>query len=113
MRPRCVHLLPATEAAGAENQALSLLRQLHDRAELDLELVCFRRGRNHERFEEIGIPVHVLESRARLSIDLPRRVRALRRLYADDRPAVLHTWLFEGNVVGLFAARVWPQTAVV
>lgn len=111
--PLCVHLLPDTDAAGAENQALSLLSELRERPDLDLELVHFGIGRNHERFEALGIPIRELGRRARLSLDFPRRVRALRRLYGSAPPDILHTWLFEANVVGLWAARRWPRTQVV
>src|SRR5205807_8987489 len=37
----------------------------------------------------------------------------LRGLYGDDPPDILHTWLYEANVIGLWAARAWPGTKVV
>jgi glycosyltransferase involved in cell wall biosynthesis len=110
---RCVHLVPETYPAGAENQALALLNELRTRDEFALEVVCFEPGRSHEKFLQLDIPVHVIGRRRRLSIDLPRRVRALRRIYADEPPDILHTWLFEAHVVGLAATRRWPRTRVV
>src|SRR5439155_25866789 len=110
---RCVHLVPETYPAGAENQALALLRELRARDELALEVVCFETGRSHEKFLALDIPVHVIGRRRRLSIDFPRRVRALRSIYADEPPEILQTWLFEANVVGLAAARRWPNTRVI
>jgi glycosyltransferase involved in cell wall biosynthesis len=112
-KPRCVHLVPETYPAGAENQALALLHELRRRDELALELVCFEGGRSHQKFLELDIPVHVIGRRRRLSIDFPRRVRALRRIYSDEPPDILHTWLFEAHVVGLAAARRWTRTRVV
>src|SRR3954469_24969100 len=90
---RCVHLLPDTDDAGAENQALALLAGLAGRPELELELVYYGAGRNHQRFVDLGIPVRQIPRRARLIVDLPRRIRALRRLYRDAPPAILHTWM--------------------
>ena len=101
---RCVHLVPETYPAGAENQALALLRELRARDELALEVVCFESGRSHQKFLALDIPVHVIGRRRRLSMDFRRRVRALRSIYADEPPDILHTWLFEANVVGLAAA---------
>jgi glycosyltransferase involved in cell wall biosynthesis len=110
---RCVHLVPETYPAGAENQALALLDELRRRAGFALELVCFEPGRSHEKFLALDIPVHTIGRRRRLSLDFPRRVHALREIYADRHPDILHTWLFEAHVVGLAAARRWPRTRVV
>jgi glycosyltransferase involved in cell wall biosynthesis len=110
---RCVHVLPETAAAGTENQVLDLLRELARRDHVEPELVCFAPGRNHARFLELGIPVHEIGRRRRLALDAPRRVRALRRRYAERAPDILHTWLFEATAVGLWAARSWPAAKVV
>lgn len=111
--PLCVHVVPDTDDAGAENQALYLLGALAQRGELRLELAYFGAGRAQARFEALGIPLRHLPRRGRLALDFPRRVRALRRLYRDDPPALLHTWLFEANAIGLAAARRMPGTKVV
>lgn len=110
---RCVHLIPETLQAGAELQALALLEGLRERTALDLEIVYFAAGRLHDRFARLGIPMHRVERRRRLLFDFPSRVKRLRAIYEPEAPALLHTWLFEGNVIGLAAARVWPQTRAV
>ena len=112
-RLRVVHLLPDTDDAGAENQARYLIAGMRDRDAVEPELVYFGRGRGHRAFEELGVPLRELPRRRRLALDVFRRARALRRLYADRPPDVLHTWLLEGNIVGLLAARAWPGTRVV
>jgi glycosyltransferase involved in cell wall biosynthesis len=112
-RARCVHLLPDTDAAGAENQALALLRSLSDGDDLDLELAYFEEGRNHASFEALGLPLRRLGRERRFALDAARRVRALRRAYDGRPPALLHTWLFEAHVVGLWAARAWRSTRTV
>jgi glycosyltransferase involved in cell wall biosynthesis len=108
-----VHVIPDTHDAGAENQALYLLRSLSALPTMRLELAYFGAGRAHDRFAALGIPLHALPRRGRLAIDFPRRVSALRRLYRDDPPALLHTWLFEANAIGLAAARRLSGTQVV
>jgi glycosyltransferase involved in cell wall biosynthesis len=80
---------------------------------LRLELVYFGVGRAHERFAALGIPMRLLPRRGRLALDFPRRVSALRRVYRDDPPALVHTWLFEANAIGLAAARGLRGTKVV
>jgi glycosyltransferase involved in cell wall biosynthesis len=110
-RPCVVHVLPETGAAGAERQALYLLGELRNRP-WRVEVVYFRPGQLHSQFESLDVPLRKLVPRARLSVDWYRRGRALRSLY-DSPPAILHTWLFEANVVGGVAARRWPATRLV
>lgn len=112
-RPVCVHLLPDTHEAGAENQARYLLEELVDLDRFDLEFVYFGEGRAHDEFTRLGIPLRQVSRRARLAIDLPGRARRVRRLYGTQPPDILHTWLLEGNIIGLLAARAWPETRVV
>src|SRR5205823_14668059 len=66
-----------------------------------------------DRFEELGVPLRELGRRRRLALDARRRVEALRSIYAERPPEILQTWLFEGNAIGLWAARAWPDTRVV
>lgn len=110
---RCLHLLPDTDDAGAENQARYLLSGLRERGELQVELAYFDAGRLHTAFEELGIPLHHVPRKRRLATDLVGRTRRLRHAFAGHSPDILHTWLLEGNLVGLLAARAWPQTRVV
>lgn len=108
---KCLHLLPDTDAAGAERQALYLLRGLIERG-VDCETAYFRAGLGHPSFEALGVPLRQIPRRRPLTVDL-RRSRELRALYRRRPPDVLHAWLYEGNVVGLRAARGWPRTKVV
>src|SRR4051812_25482840 len=110
--PRCVHLIPDTHAAGAENQALNVLRGLRDRG-FELEVVYFEEGRLHESFEQLGVPLRRIPRRRRLSLDWWRRSRGLRALYEGNPPDILHSWLFEGNAIAVIAARRLPGTRVV
>jgi glycosyltransferase involved in cell wall biosynthesis len=112
-RPLCVQLLPETQDAGAENQARYLMEGLVERGEFDVELAYFSRGRGHDAFRELGIPMREIARRGRFRFDVFGRARRLRRAYAERRPDVLQTWLLEGNIVGLLAARAWRSTAVI
>jgi glycosyltransferase involved in cell wall biosynthesis len=110
---RCVHLVPDTRDAGAENQARYLLEALRDDARFAPELAHFGVGRAHRPFVELGLPMLHVPRLRRFRFDAYGRVRRLRRAYEAEPPAILHTWLLEGNVIGLAAARSWPGTRVV
>jgi glycosyltransferase involved in cell wall biosynthesis len=110
---RCLHLLPDTGDAGAESQALYLLRGLAELPEFDPELVYFGEGGGHENFAGLGIPTWHIPRRRRLTLDLPRRARELRKLVAARSPDLVHTWLYEANVVGLAALRTFPDIRLV
>jgi glycosyltransferase involved in cell wall biosynthesis len=112
-RPHCVHVVPQTHDGGAENQARYLLGGLRDLGVLELEIVYFERGRAHEQFEALGLPMRPVERRRRLLLDLVPRGRRLGALLADRPPAIMHTWLPEGNLVGLIAARRLRGTRLV
>jgi glycosyltransferase involved in cell wall biosynthesis len=109
--PRVLFVLGITAFGGAENQCRYLLDALRGQG-LDLELVCFRRGAAHERFEALGIPVHIVRARMPVTIDWYRRARGLRRVAGGRGPDILHTWLYEAHPVGLVASRCWPTTRV-
>src|SRR3989440_1711341 len=106
--PRVVFVLGETASGGAENQCRYLLEALRGRG-LELELVYFRRGRQHERFEALGIPLHEVPARARLALDLHRRARYLRPLVRARDPDILHTWMYEAHQVALLAAGSRPR----
>ncbi len=113
MSSRCVHLVPDTRDAGAENQVRYLLESLRDDARFAPELAYFGVGRAHRQFVELGLPMLHVPRLRRFRFDAYGRVRRLRRAYAAEPPTILHTWLLEGNVIGLAAARAWPGTRVV
>jgi glycosyltransferase involved in cell wall biosynthesis len=112
-RPLCVQLLPETQDAGAENQARYLFAELAAGGRFETELAYFAAGRGQSAFEAVGAPMRLIPRRRRFRFDLPGRTRRLRRAYAARHPDVLQTWLLEGNIFGLLAARAWPETAVV
>lgn len=110
---RAVHLLPDTHEAGAENQARYLIEGLQAEPEVDVGILYFGEGRAHKRFEALGVDRRKVPRHRRLAFDLPSRVRRVRAAYAGEEPDILHTWLVEGNLVGLIAARKWKSTRVI
>jgi glycosyltransferase involved in cell wall biosynthesis len=111
--PRVLHLIPSTDDAGAENQARYLIEHLNADGRYAPEVAYFRRGRAHARFEALGVPLRRLPARSPLLLDLPRRTVACRRAYGGDRPEIVQSWLFEGNLVAGCAFGGWPETRVV
>jgi glycosyltransferase involved in cell wall biosynthesis len=110
-RPLCVQLLPSTFGAGAENQAHHLIAGIGGRDELEIELAYFGAGALHQSFEALGVPLrHVPRGRR---FGLLGRAKRLRSAYSGREPELLHTWLLEGNIIGLLAARAWGRTGVV
>src|SRR5256885_8131512 len=103
-RPLCAHLLPDTHDAGAEMQALYVVSALAEHGDFKPELAYFEAGRGHARFAALGIGMHNIGRRRRFIVDYRRRVKRLREAYASRPPDILHTWLFEGNTIGLGAA---------
>lgn len=112
-RPLCVHLLPETHDAGAENQARYLVAGLAAQDDFELEIAYFAAGRAQHAFETLGLPMLNVPRLRRFRYDAYGRVRRLRRSYAGHEPDIFHTWMLEGNVIGLMAARAWSNTKVV
>jgi glycosyltransferase involved in cell wall biosynthesis len=112
-RPLVLHVLPETASAGAETQAHYLLRGLRELNRWELQLAYFRAGIAHEQFRSLGIPMREVTARRPLSRDWKQRVRALHALYAEKRPAIVHAWLDEANLVAALAIRRWSDAKLV
>lgn len=108
---RIVHVLGSTGGGGAEKQALYLLQAMRSRLP-GLELAYFRRGHDHLAFEQLGIPMHLVEDRRRLVFDWFPRAAKLRRLLDSSPPAVVHSWLYDAHLVTLAAMITQRHTKV-
>lgn len=105
-----VHLIPTLDRSGAEKQCTLLATGLPP-DEFDVQVIALTRGGPYERdLEAAGIPVTILDKRARFD---PFAFLRLRRLLKSRRPDVLHTWLFAGNSYGRLCAHAIPQTRIV
>ncbi len=97
---RVLFLIPTLDRSGAEKQ-LTLLASGLPREEFDVEVVALTRsGPYAEELERNGVTVTVIGKRWKFD---PLAYWQLRRLIAQRRPDVLHTWLFAANAYGRLA----------
>lgn len=96
-----LQIIPSLDRAGAEKQ-MSLLARGLPPEEFEVYVCALSRGGPLEaELRQAGIPVHVIGKRWRAD---PQAYRRLRRLIAELRPQVVHTWLFAANAYGRWAA---------
>ena len=95
-------LIPTLDASGAEKQFTLLATGLpRDRFDVRVALLT-RTGPYEAPLRRAGVPVTVLNKRLKAD---PVALGRLRRLVADFRPHVLHTWLFAANAYGRLVAK--------
>ena len=94
---RILLLIPTLDRSGAEKQ-LTLLATGLPRDEFEVEVVCLSRGGPYQaELEAAGITVTVIGKSFRFD---PISLLRLRRLVAQRKPDILHTWLFAANSSG-------------
>lgn len=107
---RLLLLIPTLDRSGAEKQLTLLATQL-PRSEFDVHVVALTRGGPYaDDLARAGVRLTILHKRFRFD---PVALRKLKRLLRDQRPDVLHTWLFAGNAYGRLAAGPTPSCPVV
>ena len=105
-RLRVVHVVDSLAATGgAEQRLVEEIEALVDR--FDQHVVrLYERDDLQRRVERSGVPVTALGFSARQAgRTWPVAARRLRAVLAAQRPDVVHTTLFSGNLVGQLAAR--------
>ena len=103
-------VIPTLDRSGAEKQ-LTLLATSLPGPEFSVQVaVLTRSGPYAGDLAAAGVPVTVLDKRLKCD---PIVYRKLRRLIAEARPDVLHTWLFAANSYGRLAAGKRPPFPVV
>lgn len=111
MTGRILFLIRSLDVGGSERQLVALATALLARGH-DVEVAVFYGGGAFEApLREAGVPVHDLGKRTRW--DVPAFGLRLLRLLRARRPAVLHAYLPEANLVSLVARIVLPRTRVV
>jgi glycosyltransferase involved in cell wall biosynthesis len=108
---RIIHTISGLEGGGAEMMLLKLLDKW-DRPDDQIEVVSLTdKGVIGEKIESLGIPVTALGMpRGRPSISgLVRLSSRFRR----SPPAIVHCWMYHGNLVGGLAARLGRQQAII
>ncbi len=103
-------LIPTLDRSGAEKQ-LTLLATHLPRQEYAVNVVALTRsGPFQADLDAANIPVTVIGKRFKCD---PLAWWKLRRFLRDQKPDVLHTWLFAGNAYGRLAAGPHPSCPVV
>lgn len=103
-------LIPTLDRSGAEKQ-LTLLATHLPRPEFSVQVVALTRsGPYAADLEQAEIPVTVLGKRFKCD---PVAWWRLRKLLKEQRPDVLHTWLFAANSYGRLAAGSHPPFKIV
>lgn len=101
-------VIDSLQPAGAEMSTVFLAAGLAERS-ISCSVVVLRSvgGRLEERLAEAGVPLVVLPGGP-----LWRRTRALRSLLRSERPDIVHTALFDADIVGRLAAVGLPTRVV-
>jgi glycosyltransferase involved in cell wall biosynthesis len=103
-----VHVVDSLAGSGgAENRLVDEVVALAERGGVDQTVVrLYERDDLQPRLAGAGVPVVVLGFRGGTAgRTWPLAARRLRAVLQERRPAVVHTALFSGNLVGQFAAR--------
>jgi glycosyltransferase involved in cell wall biosynthesis len=97
---RVTYVIDTLGAGGAERSLVEIVHRLPSRG-VQASVVCFAHERHgvHDEVSSI-VPVHVLAARTRLA-----RVPELRDVIRGLEPDIVHTTLFEADVVGRLAVR--------
>lgn len=102
-------LIPTLDRSGAEKQ-MTLLATRLPRDEFQTQVVALTRGGPYaEDLAAAGIPLTVLHKRFKFD---PLALRRLRLLLRQEKPDILHTWMFTANAYGRLAAGAHPSYRV-
>ncbi len=113
MKPKILHLITNLTVGGAEVHLRELLSGLN-RDKYHLEVAYFYEFPGspplRDDFEALGLAVHHLDGRSRLSLGALGR---LIRLIRNGRFDIVHTHLFRADLYGSLAARFSPRTILI
>ncbi len=101
MKVRILEVIPTLVRGGAEKQLAMLATRL-SASEFDVHVaVLTHTGPLEESLREANIPVTVIGKRWKVD---PLAYRRMKRLIAEFRPDIVHTWIFAANCYGRLAA---------
>ena len=101
---KVVHVITELERGGAEIMLCRLLERTNPRRFRHVVVSLTDYGTLGPMIEDLGVPVRTLGMRR--GIPDVRAVGRLARLMRQERPAVLQTWLYHADLVGLLAGRL-------
>ncbi len=108
---KVVHLITGLARGGAETMLYRLLTRLDRQRFASVVVSLTDRGALGAAIAALGVPVHALGMRR--GVPAPQAVGRLWRLLRRERPAVLQTWLYHADLLGLVAGRLAGVPAVV
>jgi glycosyltransferase involved in cell wall biosynthesis len=102
---RVALLIDTLGQAGAEKQLATVATGIDRRRFAPLVVCLTATGHYQAALREAGVPVHLIGKRHKLGFAAYARLRAWLR---QERPHVLHTWMFTCNLFGRLAAKGLP-----
>lgn len=101
---KIAHLITSLSTGGAETMLYRLLAGMDQEKFLNMAISVTDEGTLGGKIRQIGVPVHALHMRRGMPnpVGFWRLVRILRR----ERPAIIQTWLYHSDLIGLVASRV-------
>ena len=106
---RVALLIDTLRPAGAEKQLVTVATGLDRRRFAPMVICLTAKGSYEGTLRAAQVPVQLVGKRHKVGILAYRRLRALLR---QERPDVLHTWMFTCNLYGRLAARGLPVATV-
>lgn len=101
---KVVHVITSLDRGGAETMLLRLVTETHHRNEVVHFVISLRsNGALVSDFERLGVQVHSL-GLEKFS-DTIAAFYKLRRLLKQNRPDIVHTWLYHADLLGGLAAK--------
>ena len=106
-KTKVVYLIGTLDIGGTERQLVELATGL-DRSAFDPVVVCLSKGGPLEKELALGgVPVKIVGLRSLRQVwSSPISVGRLVRIFASERPAIVHGFLFWAYVLGAYAARL-------
>ncbi len=102
-----MHLITGLEVGGAERMLMQVVSRSDRRRFRSVVVSMTGPGRMAPAIEAAGVTVRSLNLRR--GIPDPRGILRLMRILREFRPAVLQTWLYHADLLGLIARRMGPR----
>lgn len=109
MTPTILHLITGLGTGGAERQLSQLVTHSGDFRHIVVSMTSL--GELGPALRRAGVPVYALDmARARVS---PNGLFRLLRIIADEKPALIQTWLYHADLLGLLVGTMAGRRPVV
>lgn len=110
MSIRVMHVISGLDQGGAEAMLVRLLRTLDRRSFSQAPVSLASRGIYGDQVEAAGVPLLTLDLTGFATT--PGSLAVLSRAISEQQPAIVQTWLYHADLLGLLAARMVSDAAV-